>query len=269
MKRHLLVALVALVAPLAPVAPVALAFADVTIKSNIVGKGVGMGGAMTSVTYLKGAKMRNEMVVGDTTRVSIFDAEAKKMYAFDTKTKEVEVFDMQKLSDDIAKSVQVNDMKTSFKANGQTKQIAGKEATGYDMEVSIPSTMGGETGMKVIVGVAGPVWIVKGAPGTQDYMSFYKNAAEKGWLFTDPRQAAAQPGQAKAMAEMYRQMAATGGIPYEQEMTIKLTGDGQLAAAFAKMGNISMTTTVTSIDTGVLAASLFTVPEGYKLKERK
>src|SRR6476469_2085428 len=108
MKRYLLVALVELVAP------VATAFADVTIKSNIVGKGVGMGGAMTSVTYLKGAKTRNETVVGDTTRVSIFDAEAKKMYSFDPKTKEVEVYDMQKLSGEVAKSVQVNDMKTSF-----------------------------------------------------------------------------------------------------------------------------------------------------------
>jgi hypothetical protein len=134
------------------------------------------------------------------------------------------------------------------------------------MEVSIPAMMGGEKGMKVVVTVAGPVWIVKGAPGTQDYMSFYKNAAEKGWFFTDPRQAMAQPGQAKAMAEMYRQIAATGGIPYEQEMTIKMSGDGQMAAAFAKMGNISMTTTVTSIDTAVIAADLFAVPAGYKVK---
>ena len=65
------------------------------------------------------------------------------------------------------------------------------------MEVSIPATMGGEKGMKMVVTVAGPVWIVKGAPGTQEYMSFYKNAVEKGWFFTDPPpgQGAARPGQ--------------------------------------------------------------------------
>ena len=49
-------------------------------------------------------------------------------------------------------------------------------------------------------------------------------------------------------------------------MTIKMSGDGQMAAAIAKMGNITMTTTVTSIDTGAIAADIFAVPAGYKVK---
>jgi hypothetical protein len=262
MKHLLLVAAVL-------VAAVTSAFADVTIKSNIVGKGPGMGGPVTSVTYVKGAKMRTETVTGDTTRVSILDVDGQKMYVLDTTKKEVDVYDMKQLSDDMSKHVQVSDMKTSLKANGQTKQIAGKAASGYDMEVSIPATMGGEKGMKMVVTVLGPVWIVKAAPGTQEYMAFYKNAINKGWFFADPRQAMAQPGQARAMAEMYRQIAATGGIPYEQEMTVKISGEGQMAAAFAKMGNISMTTTVTSVETAALAADLFAVPAGYKVKGPK
>lgn len=266
MKRLLLVAVVALVAP---VALVSSAFADVTIKSTIVGKGMGMGGNMTSITYVKGAKMRSETTIGDTTRVSIFDVEAQKMYSFDTKKKDADVYDMQKLSGEIAKNVLITDMKATLKANGQTKQLAGKAASGYDMEVSIPAMFGGEKGMQMIVTLAGPVWIVKGAPGTQEYMAFYKNAVEKGWFFSDPRQAKAQPGQAKAMAEMYRQIAATGGIPYEQEMNMKMSGEGPMAKAFEKMGNISMTTTVTSVETTTLAAELFAVPADYKVKEQK
>jgi hypothetical protein len=57
MKRLALVALVALVAPIAPVAPAALvapAFADVTIKSTMTGKGMGMSGTTTATTYIKG-----------------------------------------------------------------------------------------------------------------------------------------------------------------------------------------------------------------------
>jgi hypothetical protein len=267
MKRLFkLVAPVALVALVAPAAP---AFADVTVKSTMVGKGMGMGGNMTSTTYIKGGRMRTEMVMGDTTRVTIFDVDAQKMYSFDLKKKEADVFDIQKMSADMQKSVSVEGMKTSVKANGKTKEIAGKTATGYDAEISVPAMMGGPDGMKMTVNLVGPVWIVKGAPGTQEYMGFYKAAVEKGWFFSDPRQAKAQPGQAKAMAEMYRQMAATGGIPYEQEMTIKMSGDGPMAGMFAKMGNISMTTTVTSVDTTPLAADLFTVPAGYKLKEQK
>ena len=67
--------------------------------------------------------------------------------------------------------------------------------------------MGGNKDMTMMVTLAGPVWIVKDAPGTADYTAFYKAAVEKGWIFSDPRAAKGQPGQAKAMAEMYRQLA--------------------------------------------------------------
>jgi hypothetical protein len=268
MKRF--VALVALVALVAPVAFVAPAFADVTVKSTITGKGMGMSGSMPSVTYIKGNKMRNEVTSGDTTRVSIFDLEAQKMYVLDLKKKEADVVDMARMSGEISKAVQIDEMKSSLKPNGKTKTVSGKSATGYDMEVTLPATMGGPgSGMKMIVNMTGPVWIVKGGAGVQEYLAFYKNAVDKGWFFSDPRAAKAQPGQAKAMAEMYRQMAATGGIPYEQEMNIKITGDGQMAAVFAKMGSITSTTTVESVESGALAADLFAVPAGFKLKEQK
>lgn len=272
MKRLALVALAALVAPVAPAAPVALvspAFADVTVKSTVVGKGMGMQGSMPTITYIKGSKMRTEMTQGDTTRISIFDVDAQKMYTLDSKKKEAEVYDMQRLTADMQKSVQVTDMKASLKPNGKTKDVSGKTATGYDLAVSLPAMMGGEKGMQMTVTLEGPMWIVKNAPGAQDYINFYKSAVEKGWFFSDPRQAKAQPGQAKAMAEVYRQIAAAGGMAYEQEMTIRMSGEGPMAAAFAKMGNISMTTTVTEVDTAALAADLFTVPTGYKLKEQK
>jgi hypothetical protein len=245
------------------------AFADVTVKSKIVGGGMGMQGTMSSVTYIKGSKMRNETTIGDTTRVSIFDLDSQKMYTFDTKKKEADAVDMQKLSADIAKNVHLDEMKASLKPNGRTKTIAGKAAAGYDMEVSLPAMMGGAKGMSMTVTISGPMWIVKGGAGTQEYLNFYKNAVDKGWFFSDPRAAKAQPGQAKAMAEMYRQMAATGGIPYEQEMNIKMSGEGQMAAMMAKMGNLTTTTTVESVDTAALSGDLFAVPAGYTVKEQK
>jgi hypothetical protein len=263
MKRLVLVALVALVAPVAP------AFADVTVKSAISGKGMGMSGTMVSTTYVKGSKMRNDIVMGDTTRTTIFDLDTQKMITFDSKKKEADVYDMQKMSADMAKSVDVSEMKASVKPNGKTKQLLGKTATGYDMTITLPAMMGGASGMKMVVNLEGPMWIVKDAPGTAEYLAFYKNAVDKGWFFTDPRSAKAQPGQAKAMAEVQRQMAATGGIPYEQEMTVKMSGDGPMASMLAKMGNISSTTTITGVETGTLAADLFAPPAGYKLKEQK
>lgn len=244
-------------------------FADITLKSTVAGKGAGMGGESTTTTYIKGNRMRNDLVTGDTVRTSIFDVEAQKMYVFDSKKKEADVYDMQKMAADMSKNVEVSDMKASVKPNGRTKSIAGKTASGYDMEISVPATIGGKDGMKMTVNLVGPMWIVKDAPGTAEYMAFYKNAVDKGWFFSDPRAAKAQPGQAKAMAEVYRQIAAAGGIAYETEMSVKMSGEGPMAGILAKMGNITMTTTVTAVETGALGADVFAVPAGYKLKEQK
>ena len=243
--------------------------ADVTVKQTTTGKGMGIPAALQTTMYIKGMKMRSDAVSGDTTRTTIFDVENQKMYIFDSKKKEADVWDMSAFGAEIGKSVDTSEMHASFKANGRSKQIAGKTANGYDMEVSTPTTIGGPNGMKMIVTLQGPAWIVKAAPGTEDYMRFYKGAVEKGWIFSDPRAAKGQPGQAKAMSEMYRQLAAAGGVPYEQEMEVKISGDGPMAAMMAKMGSMSMTTTVQSIDTATVPADLFAAPPGYKLNSKK
>ena len=143
MQRLILVALVALVAPSASLHP---SFADVTIKSTGAGKGMGMGGTMTMTTYIKGNKMRTDTVMGDTTRTMIFDVDAQRLYSFDSKKKEADAWDMQAFGASIAVERRHVDMKASIKPNGQTKQIAGKAASGYDMEMSVPATMGGKEG---------------------------------------------------------------------------------------------------------------------------
>jgi hypothetical protein len=245
------------------------AHADVTVKQTTSGKGMGFSGSGSALTYIKGNRMRSDAVTGDKTQTMIFDVDAQKLYVFDSKKKEADVWDMAAFGAEISKAVDISGTQASLKPNGQTKQIAGKSAAGYDMEVSMQSAMGGSKDMTMTVTLSGPVWIVKGAPGSADYARFYKAAAEKGFIFSDPRGAKAQPGQAKAMAEMYRQMAATGGIPYETDVRIKIGGSGPLAGIMSKMGGVTMTTTVDSVDVGPLDDALFAPPAGYKLNQKK
>jgi len=243
--------------------------ADVTIKQTTGGKGMGVAAAGTSTTYVKGMKMRSDVDVHGTTMTTIFDVDAQKMYIFDSKKKSADVWDMQAFSAEMAKSVEAGEIKTSLKPNGEKKEVAGKNAAGYDLLVSVPATMGGPGGMAMTVTLKGPVWIVKNAPGTADYVAFYKAAAEKGWIFSDPRAAKGSPGQAKAMAEMYHQLAAAGGLPYESTTEISIDGEGPMAAVMARMGGMSMTSTVTSVDTATLDDALFAPPAGYKLVSKK
>ena len=262
MKRTLLtiVSAVALAAPLS---------ADVTIKSTGTAKVMGMSPDMTSTTYVKGLKMRVDNGDGGTIKSVIFDLDSQKMYSFDSKKKEADVWDMATIADDMAKVVSTSEIKSSVKPNGQTKQIAGKTANGYDIEIIVPFMNGGEKGMAMTMTMTGHTWVVKGAPGTADYAAFYKGAAQKGWIFQDPKSAKASPGQAKATAKMYEQFASLGGIPYETEMDMKASGEGPMAGLMAKALHMQMTTTVQSVDAGTLSADMFAPPAGYKLNLKK
>ena len=253
-------------------------FADVTIKMSTTSKGMGMSGTMPGTTFIKGNKMRSDIQIGGKTQTTIFDLDAQKMYIFESGKKEADVWDMADFSKQIGTSVNTSDMKASIKPNGQTKQFGTLTANGYDMEVSVPAAMGNSKDMSMTVSLAGPVWIVKDAPGAAEYNSFYKAAVDKGWIFGDPRAAKGQPGQAKAMAEMYRQFAEIGGMAYESDMQIKMgvagadgggSGGGLMAGMLAKMGNVSTSTKIESVETAPLADDLFAPPAEFKLNTRK
>jgi hypothetical protein len=246
------------------------AYGDVTLKQTMTSKGMGMSGTTPTTTYIKGNRMRSDVQVGDRVQTMIFDVDAQKMYLFDSKKKEADVFDMAAFGQEVTAKVDMANMKVSMKANGQTKEIAGKTATGYDVEISLPTSLGGSKEMAMVMTLSGPTWIVKGAPGTADYARFYKAAVDKGWIFSDPRVAKNQPGQAKAMAEMYKHLAEAGGVPYENDMQMKMGGGGgPMAGLFAKIGNVSFATKMDTVETGPLADDLFAPPTGYKLNVKK
>jgi len=245
------------------------ASADVTLKQTVEGKGMGMAAKMNTTTYIKGHKMRTETQMGDKTTVTVFDVDVQKMYMFEVGKKEADVWDMAAFSADVTKNVDVSNMQASVKPNGQTKQISGHAASGYDMEIVVPAAIGGNKDMVMTITMGGPIWMVKTGPGVAEYAAFYKAAAEKGWIFSDPRAAKAQPGQARATTEMHKQFAAIGGIPYESDWSFKMGGSGPMAGLMAKMGNMSAHTTTDSVTAGPLADDLFAPPAGAKLNQKK
>lgn len=253
------------------------AHADVTIKMTTGGKGMGMAATTTGTTYIKGNRMRSDLLMGNRTQTTIFDLDAQKMYIFEPGKKEVDVWDMAEFGKQMSQTVDPDKMTTSFKPNGQKKSFGTLTADGYDMEVSVPTSMGNSKEMTMTVTLTGPVWIVKDAPGASEYNAFYKAAVAKGWIFGDPRAAKGQPGQARAMAEMYSHFAEIGGIAYESDIQIKIgvadapSGGpgGLMAGMLAKMGNMSAQTRVEDVQTGPLADDLFAPPAGYRLNPRK
>jgi len=77
------------------------------------------------------------------------------------------------------------DKTTSFESSAGAKQMALENEAGVyegrDIEETMNAAMAGSKDMNMTVTLAGPIWVVKGAPGSADYGRFYKAAVEKGF----------------------------------------------------------------------------------------
>jgi Domain of unknown function (DUF4412) len=239
--------------------------ADVTVAATTVGKG-GFAKALSgdSVTYIKGSKMRVDSAAEDRKQSTILDLDSQQMILLDHAKKEATISDMQEIQATLQK-ITSDEVKVSLTPIGNSKQIAGESCDEYQLEMSVPMSVDDSTPMSISTN--GPACIVKDAPGAKDYERFYLKAAEQGFILSgDPRQAQRNPGHARSMTEMYRQIAKLG-VPYEMEMNITIGGEGPMAALMSKMGGMSFTRTVKSVSEGPLDDELFIVPSDYKVKK--
>jgi hypothetical protein len=241
------------------------ATADVTVRLKNSGKGpmgAAMGGEMTQ--QIKGAKMRTDQTVGSDPTSTIIDADGQRMILLHHGKREADVHDMAKLSQEIAQATGGGEVTASVTPTARTRQVAGTTCTDHDVRMAIPTQMGEETITTVMTGVA---CLAKGGPGAADYATFYRTAAEKGLFFGDPRGAKAQPGQARGMTALYRDMA-TLGVPYATELQMKFEGTGMMANMMNKMGGMTMISEVISVSADPVPDTQFEVPAGYKVRNR-
>lgn len=241
--------------------------ADVTIVAQMKGKMMGMNPSGETITYIKGGKMRTDQTMGRDQTSTIMDVESGRMIAINHRKKEAEVWNMAELTASLQQAGVTATPNVQMKSTGETKEIAGYTATRHDVSVTVDAGMP-DAPIKMSVNISGPAWLSKEAPGVADYTAFYVAAAEKGFFFGDPRAARANPGNARGMMQMYREMS-QAGIPLESTQTMKMSGDGPMAGMFARLGGGEMSSTVTRISDETLDASLFEIPAGYKVKEQK
>jgi hypothetical protein len=259
----------ALVLPVVALAFACPAYADVTIKQTMTGKGMGMLSTVPTLSYIKGNRMRTDATIGDRTQSTIVDLDTQTLYILDSSKKEADVFDIAAFSQEVGAGVDLARMKVAFKPNGKTKEILGTAATGFDLEVTVPAAIGAGPETSMVMTLAGLAWMVKDVPGAAEIVRFQKVAAEKGWLFSNPIAAGGQAGPGKAIVEIFKQFGEAGGVAYEMDMQIKVDASAPMADILAKMGPMSFSTKVDSIDISPLADDLFAVPAGYKLNVKK
>jgi Domain of unknown function (DUF4412) len=241
------------------------AWADVTLTSKMTGKMAG-GDGTTQVVKIKGSKMRSDTTRGNGGDMTstIFDVEAGKMIVLDHKKKEAMVLDTTAIVETMGKGGGSIDVKTDLKPTSEKKQVAGYDCTVYDTNVAV--TMSPGEGMNIQMVMTGPACLSANAPGKAEYEQFYAAAVAKGFFFTDPRAAKAQPGMAKAIAEASKKWA-EAGVPLSSTTTVKFDGGGFMTGMMNKMMGGPTTTELTKVETAAIADSEFATPADYKVKK--
>lgn len=253
------------------VAGATTAHADVSVNTTTAGKAsiINVGG--DGATLFKGKRQRTDSMVGGRQVSMIIDIDNLRFVELDDKKKTATVTPLAAIADELAK-VGVGAMQATLTRTSQTKTVSGMPCTVHDIRVSLPFTPVGEPGqgMDMNMVLSGTVCLSTAAPGLADYQTFYKAAADSGFIFGNPAVARSPTGaaQAKAYAALTKKMA-EAGMALESHVTISATGDNPMAGMMAKLAASDISTTVTKVEVGDVPADKFEIPAGYKVKTQK
>ena len=239
------------------------ALADLKLTARTTGQAMGRDTGGESVTYIKGTKMRTESISDGRRSVAILDLDKQQMIVLNDKKQRAEVFDLSQTAQVLQ---QLDATNVELEPLGTSRTIAGLSCDDYEFKVAMKVAPVEGLDMKMNMDFGGPVCISKDAPGQATFRDFYTTAAEKGLFFGAPM--AGQTGQSKGMLELYRKMSELG-VALATDITVKVTGDGPMAGAMARLGNIEVGNETLEISEESLSDDLFEIPAGWKVKQQK
>ena len=204
--------------------------------------------------------MRIEVVQGDQSSVTLYDLPGGTIANLDAKKKRAELHRVADRNAKLEKEFPRRQATVSLTPSGTTGTIASVSCETYGFLVRVPISSDGKTGMTL----TGTACLAGSAPGADDYRAFAQAADERelviGYVSDNMILLAITRGQ----TELYRALSAKPGVPYLIDMTIGADGQGMFAGSVRKLISGSRTSTVTSVATDPLAATLFAVPDGWK-----
>jgi len=197
----------------------ASAWADFSYTTTRTGTGPAAAGPQATKHYFKGQKMMTDS--GNTALLIDFDAQTITNIDKAQKT-----FTPIKFSElpDILKQGDI-EVKAEVKETGQKKVINGFNATEMVVTMAMDSPQMSPSGMKMQMEVS--TWVSSDVPGAQELKAFFqRNAANFPWA----AMGAGAAGMQKAMADVQRKMAASGGVALLQVVKVKSAGNEAQAA---------------------------------------
>jgi hypothetical protein len=115
------------------------------------------------------------------------------------------------------------EFKVSVNSTGNTRQIAGYEAKEAILKMEMQAT-DEKSGQQGSMTITSDMWLVPGVAGYDQIRDFYRRMAEKIDWTPAGNMFMSQPGVAKGMAGLSKEMAKLDGVPVLQIMTMGLAG---------------------------------------------
>src|SRR5260370_15046559 len=195
------------------------AYADFSYTTTRKTQGSTATAASSTKYSFKGQKMMTES--GDTATIIDFDAQTVSTVNKNQKTWSVVKFS------EMAQRVRGADIETKIdvKETGQKRVINSFNASETVMTMDVDSPQMSQAGMKMQMEI--DMWRASDVPGAKELRAFYqRNAANFPWTAILGGGAG---GTQKAMADIQRKVAVSGGVPLLQTIKAKAAGGGAQA----------------------------------------
>lgn len=235
------------------------ASADITIKEAISKKAGEEKVQAERTIFVKGLSMRVDARRGDDLRSTIYDAATGRIILLNPGKRRAEIHDAAEVSTGVERKLPSDRVSAELTPTGQSRELLGVPCEEYTFVVTAP--IGAKS--DVLFSLRGTVWIAKRAPGVEEYLSFARAAERSQFVFGDFESTRAVLALVRGQTELYRRIAALGGVPYAINLAFKFDGTGMAIAIANKMASGTTYTAATAVDTKPLPDDLFTIPQGW------
>jgi len=233
----------------------------VVVKESAITRSSGKTVESQVVYSIKGPTLRVHHGTGATGLVHIYDAAAGRLVILDREKQQADIYDAAKASAEVEKTLPSARITADLKPTGRTRQLLGVPCEEYSFLIKAPLSG------NVILARSGTAWIARQGAGVAEYVAFFRAARDvliagsinvpKTYLAVD-----------RTETELYRRIAALGGIPYALDMKIEVEGSGITASLLRTMVAASRTVTTTVVDTAPLDDQVFAIPAGWRTRNK-
>lgn len=194
--------------------------ADVTITSTMTSRASGVDVTGTSVTFVKGRKLRTDTTIAGRATTTIIDLDARTLVTVDHGARRATRYDMD------AEAAKLSGPVTSMKLTrtGERRTLLDQPCDGFSVEVTAVSFTA-FSGHKTRTTMRGTAWIAAASPGRTEYAAFHAAVDAKGLFLAGVQTVRGDPAMAKALGPLYGAMAREG-VPYALETTTSVESLG-------------------------------------------